>query len=247
MPSLSERLNSKFDEALKILQEEDVPTTRDIIKRSSGRIQVGDIPILGGLFPITYTDFMLIEFDIEGTNQQGVGPGILLDSAWVDLGSPLRIAADLVRTLAVLDQYPTSGFERRMTLVYGDALQAQRLWLEAINAPKVNLDPRRENPREITRTLLGNERFYTDTGLADVYNAINNLRPHEDPEIDRKLAEMVLMDAKMFIGLRHQIRPTMRQTGEQIYRKGYTRNLTPDQRAEACANAILLTTALQEP
>lgn len=242
MSTNTERLTTKFDEALGILVSEDVPETRGVVRRASKRVMNGEIPLLVGKLPEAYTNFTLLDFEIKDTEQHGMGPGIILDEEWVNKGSAMRVSADLIRTLAVLDQYPTKGFERRMALVYDDAILAQRRWLEAVNAPEVTHDPRKNNPRDVTKVLIGKESFYTDAGLADVHVIAREFNTHIQlpAGVAERIHQEPLLDARTFIGIRHLLIQPVHDKALKMLGKNYLNKYTPDQRAEAFATSIFL-------
>lgn len=100
-------------------------------------------------------------------------PHIVVDEKKVINGS-IKNAADLVRTLSIVEQYPLNGFQRRLKDVYADALGVQADWLNKTGTDVIPLDPRGQKKEDLIRKLLGDERYYSDVGFEDWQRAIDN-------------------------------------------------------------------------
>lgn len=116
-------------------------------------------------------------------------PRILFNPSEVLFFGKDKLGADLVRTLSVASQYPTQGYQRRMSDVYEDALNLQARYLDKREMGSVPFDPRVENRGEVRREVLGDIRFFYDCGFVDFQRALGSM--HYETEQDRDNEERV--------------------------------------------------------
>ncbi len=81
----------------------------------------------------------------------------------------------MLRTCALVDQFPNRGYEGRYRNSYSKALEIVERYLAHTDSPLVDLDPRHTSMEDILKTLLGEARYYTDTGFEDWQRVIMSL------------------------------------------------------------------------
>lgn len=153
------------------------------------------------------------------------------------LNSPREeVSADLVRTLAVLDQYPQNGHERRLADVYKDALEKEKEWLLLTHSPSIKLDPREQNPEELVSQILG-ERSLFDVGFEDWQKAIDNLFLEVNPQ-EAEIIKAFRDHKNHFIAVR-QINFSEQ---DPFLKTLEFRELNPNQRAQIIAGSLIRAT-----
>jgi hypothetical protein len=168
---------STFDSAIYGLRDSDVPQIVDISGRSVARIAPGPNQELmtglnSDLFNIPgITGFAMIQ--VPEVSPPQYGALIVIDAGRILTYPKEEVQADLVRTLGIADQVPVNGFERRLHTVAGDALDLQKLWLAAHPTKLHLLDPDRTGREALIRKILGEKRYFADTGFADWQQAVD--------------------------------------------------------------------------
>lgn len=131
-------------------------------------------------------------------------PCVVLDGSKLKFTSLTDIAADLIRTLIISEQYPLRGFQRRLGEVYRYGLRAQAQWLRKEGIDSIPLDPRCENQESLVKKLLGDEKYYADLGFEDLQLAIDGYSLGQGVEIVKRLSR--LRESPMsFINARNEL------------------------------------------
>lgn len=90
------------------------------------------------------------------------------------------VRAELAREISVAATFPDKGYCDRLIEVYGTAIEVQKRWLEATNAPATIHDPRYFPITAIIRNVLGKSGFSSDFGFEDWVKAIDWLIDYEE-------------------------------------------------------------------
>lgn len=229
-----------FDESIYGIRDSQIEGLKDIAARTVDRIRDRELLVVGNnpTFRIpTVTGFDLTEV-APGPRSQ-YAPVIVIDIEKIQSLGPEAIKDDLSRTVAVADQYPFNGFQRRYRAVYEDALQAQTQWLTETNTPGIQLDPRNTARETILKSLLGDARYYADVGFADWQKAIESYRRSGQdisviPILDK------LKDATgHFIVMRQRFVPTNYQIARQQIGEDYVIKWGAEKRAEGIAYSLM--------
>ena len=154
-------------------------------------------------------------------------------------GRQESIKGDLARTLAVADQYPFNGFQRKYRAVYEDALQVQTEWLDRTSTPNIPLDPRTTDRETLLRSLVGDARYFSDVGFEDWQKAIEDYRRSgQDISVIPMLDQ--LKDATgHFIVMRQRFVPMNYQVARQRIGEDYATKWDAEKRTEAMAYSLM--------
>lgn len=197
---------SVFDEAIYGIRDSGVDRVAKIAGRVVEKIRGRDILIIGNneefLSP-SVTGFRLIH--IPDPSREIYMGGIVLDVPSMLSAGVSAVRNDLVRSLGVAEQFPLSGFERRLAEVYEDAFGLQANWLNAMKVVKVDLDPRVENHDDLRRKLLGDVWYYMGFGLKDWKEAIERRKRGGVSRSEREALEMLANSAADFVSRRERI------------------------------------------
>lgn len=168
----------RFNRAIYSLRDDRISPVSDIARRTVARIRNQEVLVAldSSLTQQTTTALRMIEVPYA-PGRGAYAPQITLEVGRMLTFTqvPYRIEADLVRTLAVVNQIPDQGYQRRWNVVYGDALGTQTDWLDQKSIGFVDEDPRFFSKEELLRRLLGVEKFYGDTGFEDWQGVIDEL------------------------------------------------------------------------
>lgn len=126
----------------------------------------------------------------------------------VELGDALTLEnavlqGDAVRTLAVVDQYPFNGYERRLRTVYQEALDTQMDWLTQTSAPLLPFDPRILDREELIKHLLGPAKYKLDIGFDDWQATADEIVTPDMSRRDRDTLKMLRESKEHFLVQRH--------------------------------------------
>lgn len=218
---------------------EDVEISQVAI-RCQERIKAGELVVVGNL-PIFHvpsiTGFDLVE--IAGGPVQMYAGVVVADIPKLMAASPENVDADLVRTLAIADQYPERGFQRRLRTVYEEALKLQTSWLEKTGPGDVEYDPRRWDKDGLIKDLLGEARFYSDCGFDDWKKAIEDHRKLEkNPGVVKEL-NMLENSAAHFMTFRQRYSSMNYQMALQAGKQRFIDEMGQDERALTTASLFM--------
>jgi hypothetical protein len=201
-----------FDESIYGIRDSDIPGVNDAARRTVDRIRNREIFVVAN--NQTFNIPTVTGFDLAAVPgpQSMYAPVVVMDLGKV-LGSRSElIKGDLVRTIAIADQYPVNGFQRRYKEVYTTALEAQTNWLETTRTPTVPLDPRTTDREALLRTLLGDARYFSDVGFQDWQKAIEDYRKSDmDTSVDPLLDQLkdatghFMVMRQRFVPMNHRI------------------------------------------
>jgi hypothetical protein len=203
------------------------------------QLPVHGIDIPGAVIPMTDLNLQN-ETDPEGRR-------ILLPCLTINIPAFLETSpevrqADLVRTLAVLDQFPLNGFQRRQREVYGDALMVQKAWLQGREVPTMDdYDPRDVPESDLVQNIIGDEFFFSDTGFVD-YTQTADLIPIKGGVAARKIT-LARKDPRAFLIVRSLYTPGIHDKLAQTHGSLYPTGFSSDKRAEAVGMSLLIVAA----
>lgn len=163
---------------------------------------------IDGIF--TSTGFDLVEVPEFGSGIHT--PVMLVDIKEVLAQRSDVLTTDLVRTLAVADQYPEK-FARRYSEVYADAFAVQREWLGS--APAVAFDPRLNDEEHLRRELLGDAKYYSDVGFDDWQAAIDEYSQLSRSIPQRSRLKKLRPDTSEFLIMRHVMTAKHHESAQQ--------------------------------
>lgn len=214
--------------------------------RSRERVMEGrkrDISIIPNRKPFsipTITSFELLDMSVG--NLPLFTPVLVVDADRMMMASsPATMQTDLVRTLAVMDQFPENGYERRLRQVYGDAIDIERRWLESQQTKGVDFDPRQMDREELLQKLLGDVFYYTDVGFPDFQGAVDHLLMDEVVGERVELLKSVREDKRHFISGRKKFVPLAHSSALMAGQDRYIHDISEDDRAKAVALLIAAT------
>ncbi len=140
---------------------QEVPVTLDIdMPRSSHIVRFTPVAVPGGTKGEIFPSFAINPANLLSNNKQ-------------------YIQAELISAFHLADLYPFQGYERRMLASYGEALALQKKWLTKNEVSVKNLDPRIQSVEDITKAMIGEAYYYSDTGFTDWQKAIDEYVHHE--------------------------------------------------------------------
>ena len=150
-----------------------------------------------------------------------------------------RIMGDLVRTLAVAEQYPFNGFQRRLERVYNQALGIQQEWLIDMESPLLELDPRSQDFETLTKKLIGDKRYYSDVGFEDWQKAIESYRKQVKTPKELRMLNQLKGATVHFMTVRQRFLVTNFDTALSTIGSDYINKWDKERRAEAAAYNLL--------
>src|SRR5215469_11302615 len=122
--SRRETVERKFNNAIYGLFESQVPDIDGLARRVEQRIRTGEIMGVASskrFFSPATTGFDFLH--VPQASQVLFNPVIVVDPEKMLSDNPDKIQADMIRTLALADQFPHNGYQRRYRESYADALK----------------------------------------------------------------------------------------------------------------------------
>lgn len=233
-----ENVSHRFDTEIRRISNSSVEGINVIAQRMIDKKRKGEIALIGNATRPTVTDFVLAAVSPEPYVMYAPVISINIDKM-MSAHSGL-IQADLVRTLAVADQFPSNGYQRRYHEVYSDALQLQRTWLETIDSPnELPFDPRIMDQKMLLKLLLGDAKYYSDVGFADWQKAIDDYGTTVSGHPERKTLATLRPDVNHFLSVRERFIQLNFDNAMQHFGKRYTSELDEENRAEATAYVLM--------
>ncbi len=184
----------------------------------------------------TLTSFALLA--VPGAVQQ-YSPTIIIDQAnpYSRVEDTRFLEADLIRTLAIRDQFFFGGFEGPLNEAYGRALSLQIDWLDHARMPRVELDPRKIRPEVLIEQILGSVRYRLDIGFRDWQSTIDQMLQDPQHNRDWPVLEMLRPNKSHFIAQRHIQQPSSYQ---QIEEEGLRPFLSREEEAELFCEMLVI-------
>lgn len=229
-------VEKRVDDALTILKTTPVERTRDLVNGV----------LTHRTFTLRFLDHgekisSISSYFVDKTSVPGVHiPTIVLDPARIQQAHENVVAADLVRSFALVAAYPESEKER-VVATYNRAMDEQQHWLDD---PRNTHRPQRTvydphiNRDHMISGLLGTSRFYYDAGFSDWETAVEELAVYyqKDPHIVAVLDQWQHAPEK-FIAMRD----TYQKRVHDAYGKDLTAftTLSADDRALFTASAYV--------
>lgn len=228
-----------FDKAIYGIRDSKIAGLNAIGARSIDRLRTSELALVANTsdFDIpVMTSFDLIEFPGPRTYHKAT---VVVDPERIIQSKPEEIQGDLIRTLAIADQFPSNGFQRRYREVYSDALDTQKTWLESKDAPRLAFDPRFTGREELLKNLLGDARYYSDVGFEDWQNATEILREGNQSILDLSLLSQLKNNTENFMTTRQYLLPHLHQEAIQQGESEYLTEWTQERRTEFIAAALV--------
>jgi hypothetical protein len=161
------------------------------------------------------------------------------------------VTADIVKTIAIADQFPFTaaqreyarqnpsfGYQRRLAVVYDEALTAQEQWLETNDADlPTRLDPRKTDRDEVIKNLLGYGRYYADIGFTDFLAGVE--KAEEMGAYPQSFLDTMKSDPLFFLLLRKKVVHSVYANAKEIHGEETFNDFSADKRAELCAPLYL--------
>jgi len=166
-------------------------------------------------------------------------PRLVIDAGKMSGANPEKVQGDLVRTIAIADQFPFNGFERRYGDVYEQGIQAQETWLEATDAPTILLDPRTTERESLKRKLLGDPRYFADVGFSDLQEFVANA---EQPGAESPFifpVEQLKEKNDLFFGVRETAIQAHYQDMKDLNGENYHTDWSVEKRAKISAASLI--------
>lgn len=229
-----------FDESIYAIRDSNITGLNDAAHRTVDRISKMEILVVGNNpdynIP-TVTGFDLTEL-APGPSAKYF-PSVVIDLDKIIGSSAEVVKGDLARTIAIADQYPFNGFERRYKEVYKQALGFQLSWLENTNNPNIPLDPRDNEQESLLRQLLGDARYYSDVGFSDWQAAIKDYKNSgQDVAVNSKLNQLI-GDKAHFLVMRQRFVPMNHMIASQQAGENYTSGWDEEKRSQAIAYTLM--------
>ena len=237
-----------FHDAIHRMRTSGVEGVSDMAGRTADWINRRETRVIATDSIPTVTDFNLVEY-IPGDNGY-YAPAIFVNIEKILVSTSEEIQADLARTVAIADQFPANGFERRYREVYGRALDAQEQWLDRTSsASEIELDPRKTDREVLLKMLLGEERYYGDVGIEDWQKAVDGDMKGSKMDLNRtNLLNRLRVNLDHFIVVRHRFVPMNFQTAiEHLGEKRYKEEWSHDERAKVTAASLLDISIVSSP
>lgn len=233
-------LTQKFDEAIYGLKDSNVEGVNQMALRCVDRIRNGELLVMGNnrVFAIpSVTGFSLME--IPFSMRQMYIPAIVIDIPKVLAASDEALKGDLARTVAVADQSPDKGYQRRLRVVYQEPLEAQANFLDETRTPPIDFDPRGADRADLIRELIGDARYYSDTGFDDWQKAIRDYcLSEQDPSI-LPILDQLQENVGHFVSVRQRYTPMNYQAARQAVGERYITGWDEEKRAEVLVYALM--------
>lgn len=229
-----------FDESIYGIRDSQIEGLNNIAGRTANRIRKGELFVVvnNSDFNIpTITGFDLAEI-APGPRAKYV-PVIVVDMGKILDEKPETVKGDLVRTVAIADQYPLNGFQRRYKAVYEDALQAQTKWLISTNTPNIFLDPRTTDRETLFQDLLGDARYFSDFGFEDWQKAIEDYRKSGQDIGAIPILDQLKEATAQFLVMRQRFIPINYYVARQKIGEAYLNEWDADKRAETMAYSLM--------
>ncbi len=133
---------------------------------------------------------------------------IIIDPSVIDTINLPTLMADTVRTLAIADQFPENGYERKLATVYEQALDVQENWLDNPNTSQILMNPdfKQYRARRI-QYLIGEEDLIFDIGWDEWQRTVEKLLQDKSFTRDRYLLEILRNSKSEFVAQRHIQQP----------------------------------------
>jgi hypothetical protein len=234
----------RVQEAIYGIQDFGTSEVSSMAKDINGRISKKEL-VLVPSSNITQPRLIPTDFDMHEISSQSTREftgALILDIGKI-LSLPSKaLQADLVRTVAVASQYPYNGYQERYRTVYSKALSIQKDWMTQWGTMKVEVDPRESTDEELLLKILGEERFYTDTGFTDwikastdYYNVAAKHLTHD--ERVKLVNSAYSMD--QFLSVRHAFTSMAHNTALSVIGNDYLDTYSQEQRSSATAMLFL--------
>lgn len=239
---LTQFATERFNQAIYSLRDDGISPVSDMARRIIGRIRDGEVRVALDLSFTQQTTTALGMLEVPyAPGRPLYAPQIRLEAGRMLTFTqvPDRIEADLVRTLAVVDQIPDQGYQRRWSMVYGDALDTQTAWLNKKGVGFVDEDPRFFPEEELLRGLLGVEKFYGDTGFEDWQAVIDELLADKESRAHYPILRQLRGATGHFLAMRERFAAMSYKAA--LVADGANRLMaaTEDERAKVNALALL--------
>ena len=235
----AELVEQRIDAALNSLRTYPEQANGINVGRAAAKVRRGEVPMLDTRAIAALTDFRAAYEELPRGFQ--VMPGLPMNGDKILKAPPQHLEADLVRTLAVLDQYPSQGFERRLVDVYGAALETQTNWLTEKSLARVPNDPRHINREAFIRQLLGDALYFADSGVEDYQAAFDKFSGNGTA---LRGQDSIRGDVRTFIALRTRYTSSYFQETEKLLGKRLFRELDRNERASRIGEMIAVTASL---
>lgn len=197
-----------FIQAITEIQNTHREPFAELAKRTINRINNVEIVVkTNSVLPKLRATTVFGMLPVPGSLRQEHYPVIMLEVIDAIRMNPLALQGELVRTLAIADQFPFKGYERRLRTVYGQALDLQTQWLTETNSPQITLDPRQMDRERLILQLLGPAKYYLDTGFADWQAVIDEILESGLHEKDKKPLQLLRESQSHFLVQRHHQQP----------------------------------------
>lgn len=229
-----------FDESIYGIRDSEVPGLKEVAGRTADRLRRNELYVVGNnpaLNIPTVTGFELAE--VAPAPRSQYIPVVVVDFGKILGDKPETIKGDLARTVAVADQYPFNGYQRRYRAVYDDALKAQTQWLESTNTPTIPLDPRTTEKEILLNSLLGNARYNADVGFEDWQKAIEDYRQSGEDESAGPILDQLKNAKNHFIVMRQRFVPINYQVARQKIGDAYINEWDAGRRTETMAFLLM--------
>lgn len=193
----------------------------------------------------------VMDFQVKDVPTTGLPEGVIvLDPYRMSSASDEAIDSELVRTVSVAVQYPGRGFNRPLRLVYNEAVDMQKVWLEANHVRGALLDPRIYDRKVLLKNILGPHVYYADFGYTHWKDALAKMESDKDHEGDPEAAERnrviaeLMNDHNAFVLWRARMTPdrehnrSMAEILEQRFEQSSFEVLAAKNALHAASNAV---------
>lgn len=192
-------LESGFlDRAEKLLSQSSVKEIREATEKVTLAVREGRLKLAWGENQAeapAVTNFSLVAK--EGDTYT---PTLVVDASEVRKKNSLIVAADLIRTMGVAQEYLESRYHRRWQQTYHRAFNLQKMWLKDKRLEQVVFDPRFSQEFTLMKSLVGETRAVSDVGFDDLRTVwLLYFSGNEENPIDEK----------MFISMRESYIPLL--------------------------------------
>lgn len=162
----------KFDTAIYGIRDAKVPVISALAEETISSITNQELPTILGL-PGMHTPSS-VDFNLMQT-QGFLKPVFTLNPDKLLSTSTAEVQADIVRAIVVAESFPTDGYEEPLVDTYLYALRMERKWRRSQGDTSL-VEQTEEQKNARVRELLGDARYFSDTGFADWEWAIEYLK-----------------------------------------------------------------------